>query len=77
MASREKTAFKERLKHLKNVKHIKYVAESVEERIDVLKSQIKNCTQDLVNFPNNIAIEYKLKILKQRKLELENERDNN
>jgi len=77
MASREKTAFKERLKHLKDVKHIKYVAETIEEKIDVLRSQIKNCTQDLVNFPDNFAIEYKLKILKQRIQELENERDKN
>ena len=77
MASREKTAFKERLKHLKDVKHIKYVAETIEEKIDVLRSQIKNCTQDLVNFPDNAAIENKLATMNKRLEILKNERNNN
>jgi len=77
MASREKTAFKERLKHLKDVKHIKYVAETIEEKIDVLRSQIKNCTQDLVNFPDNAVIENKLATMNKRLEILKNERNNN
>jgi len=77
MASRESTAFKERLKSLKNVKHFEECIETLDDKISKTKSQIHNCNNDLNGlFPNNKSIKYKLKILKEQLVKLENERDN-
>ena len=49
--------------------------ESKQDKIDVLKSSIKNCEADLENIfhGDHIVIENKIKLLKQRLTALENE----
>ena len=76
MPSRKSEALKDRVKDIKNQKHLKFDDSDLNSRIAILKSQIKNCEFDLAgNFKNSITIENKLKNLKIRRDELLIERD--
>ena len=77
MSSRNSKILKDRLKNLEHVKHYREEIVTIDDKINKLESQIKNCKQDLVNFPSNLAIENKLIVMYKRLEELKNERDNN
>jgi hypothetical protein len=78
MATRKQKQLTERMKSLSKLKHLKFEItpeEELDNKIRVLNTQINNCEGDLKgNFRGNIVIENKLRLLKLRKLELEDEK---
>ena len=72
MPNRKQKQLKDRLKDLKNQKHLVFDNNDLDSKISRISSQIRLCEYDLNgNFPNNIAITHKLNTLKQLKQELE------
>lgn len=78
MPSRKQKQLTDRMKALPTQKHLKFEItpeEELDNKIKVLNTQINNCEGDLKgHFRGCCAIENKLRLLKLRKNELEEER---
>ena len=76
MSKRKTTQYKQKLKNLRNFKGknvMKIEEETIEDKINILKKQIKLCENDLRNplLKENINIINKINVIKEQLKELE------